>query len=213
MKKIKLTLVAEFSVILIIFGSLSGLLIFTDVYDETDSRITSTLCLSCIKLDPVDTYGWRLDKHPQDFVVESLEDTGPVFIVYRTDVCEYCDYMEPLIMEIFGIKFEKEDVFSKVVDFNGTPVTFVHINMDHASGQYKSSRNKYDINGDEAVPMFTTITVKYDKGLVKPYYNTVYGILNPDFNDEERKQYLISIIDEAIKFYNENSAGFRAEDY
>jgi len=199
--------------VLFFISALGSILVFTDVYEETDSRIVSVLCLSCIKLDPVNSFGWNADKNPPNFIVDSLDSTGPIFIAYRTDVCEYCDYMEPLLMEMFNVTFEKEDVFSTVVDFNGTKIVFVHINLDHASGELKSSRNNYDINGDRAVPMFTTITIQYDRGIVTPYYNTIYGKIKKSYTDEQRKQVFANIINEAIKFYDDNIEGFRVGDF
>ena len=138
--------------------------------------------------------------HP-NFVIENLTSTGPLFLSFRTDVCAYCDYMEPLVKEIFfNLTFEKEDVFYKIVNFNGTDVTFVHINTDYAKGELFRPQETYDIDGDGAVPMFTTITLGYDHGIIKPYYNTVYGILDPDYTDRERMELLTNIILDGIEY-------------
>lgn len=208
MKKI---LALQITALILASGTLGGMFAFTDVYDEVHSRIVSVTCLSCIKLDPVISLDFTFDTangedHPK-FIMDYLEK-GPVFLAFRTDVCVYCDDMEPLIMQIFNLEFEKEDVFAETVDFNGTDFTFIHINNDHATGDFKGLQAFYDIDGDNAVPMFTTITLGYYHGFIKPYYNTVYGILEPDYTDEQRIQLLTNIIGNGIELYEENRPGF-----
>lgn len=210
MKKI---LALQITALILVSGALGGMFVFTDVYDEVYSRIVSIICLSCIKLDPIISLDFTFktadDKDHPNFVIENLTSTGPLFLSFRTDVCTYCDHMEPLVKEIFfNLTFEKEDVFYKIVNFNGTDVTFVHINTDYAKGELFRSQETYDIGGDGAVPMFTTITLGYDRGIIKPYYNTVYGILDPDYTDRERIELLTNIILDGIELYNENRPGF-----
>lgn len=209
MKKI---LTLQITALVLISGALGGMFVFTDVYDEVHTRIVSILCLSCIKLDRVVsldfTFKTANDKDHPDFIIDNLTKKGPVFLAFRTDVCNYCDDMEPLLMEIFNLTFKKEDVFYETVDFNGSDVTFVHINKDHATGELKDLQPFYDIDGDNAIPMFTTITLGYDRGIVKPFYNTVYGILGSDYTDEQRIEVLTNIILDSIELYNENRPGF-----
>ncbi len=213
MKKI---LVLQITALILISGSLGGMYAFTDVYDEVYSRIVSIICLSCIKLNRVYSQDYKIETangkpHP-NFIIDELTK-GPIFLAFRTDVCAYCDDMEPLVMQIFNVTFEKEDVFSKTVDFNGTGVIFYHINNDHATGELKTLQPFYDIDGDNAVPMFTMMSLEYHRGIVTPYYLTVYGILNPDYTDEQRIEELTNIIFTAIELYKENSQGFRPEDF
>jgi hypothetical protein len=73
---------------------------------------------------------------------------------------------------------------------------FAHINLDYAKGEFKSSRDIYDVQGKRGLPMFTIITLKYDQGIITPYYGTLYGIIKSSFSDEERIQYLKSIMNE-----------------
>ena len=61
--------------------------------------------------------------------------------------------------------------------------------------------------------MFTMMSLEYHRGIVTPYYLTVYGILNPDYTDEQRIEELTNIIFTAIELYKENSQGFRPEDF
>jgi len=208
----KKMLAIQIVALILVSGSLGGMFVFTDVYDDVHARIVSILCLSCVKLNRVISLDFTFETangkdHP-DFIIDNLTKKGPIFLSFRTDVCEYCDYMEPLIKEIFNLEFEKEDVFSITVDFNGTDVTFVHINKDHATGKFKDLQPFYDIDGDNAVPMFTTITLGYDRRIVKPFYNTVYGILDSDYTDEQRIEVLTNIILDGIELYNENRPGF-----
>lgn len=207
-------LALQIAVLVVASGALGGMFFFTDVYDEVYSGIVSILCTSCIKLQQIISLDFTFQTangkpHP-DFVIDNLTNTGPIFITYRTMVCDYCDDMEPLLKEIFGLKFEKEDVFYEIVDFNGANVTFVHINTDFAKGELLESREIYDIDGDNAVPMFTTITLEYNEhdGIVKPYYNTVYGILNLKYDDQQRIEVLTNIIVDGIELYNENRPEF-----
>ena len=204
-------------VALIVFaGAFGGMLATTNVYEETYSRIVSVICLSCIKLDRVYSTDYKVDTangepHP-NFIIEDLE-VGPVFLGFRTDVCDYCDYMEPYIIDIFGVPFEMEDTFREVIDFNGTDIVFYHINNDHAEGELKTLQPFYDIDGQMGVPMFTFITVEYHRGIVSPYYLSVYGILDPDYTDAQRVAEIIKNMQDAIELYNENIEGFIPEDF
>jgi thiol-disulfide isomerase/thioredoxin len=213
MKKI---LVIQITALILVSSSLSGMFAFTDVYDEVYSRIVSVICLSCIKLNRVYSIDYKFETangepHP-GFIINDLEK-GPVFIAFRTDICEYCDYMEPLIKQIFNVSYEIEDVFSETVDFNGTDVIFYHINRDHATGELKSLQPYYDIDGDNAVPMFTLITLEYHRGIVSPYYLTVYGILEPEYTDEQRIEEITNNVLNSIELYKENRQGFIPEDF
>ena len=209
----KKMLTLQITALIVISGALGGMYIFTDVYEEVYSGIVSILCTSCIKLQQIISLDFTFQTangrpHP-DFVIDNLTNDGPVFIAYRTTVCDYCDDMEPLLEEIFDLEFEKEDVFYEIVDFNGANVTFVHINTDFVKEELFESRETYDVDGDNAVPMFTTITLELDvDGIVKPYYNTVYGILDLKYNDQQRIEVLTNIILESIELYSENRPGF-----
>jgi thiol-disulfide isomerase/thioredoxin len=213
MKKI---LAIQITALILVSGVLGGMFVFTDVYDEAYSRIVSVICLSCIKLNRVYSINYEFETanqepHPE-FIIDDLEK-GPIFISFRTDVCDYCDYMEPLIKQIFNLSFEKEDVFSKQINFSGTDITFYHINKDHAEAELKTLQPYYDIDGDEAVPMFTIMTLEYHHGIILPYYLTFYGILDPNYNDEQRIEEITNNILNAIELYKENRQGFIPEDF
>ena len=125
MKKI---LALQITLALVFAGGFSSMIIFTDSYDQVFTRIVSVTCLSCIKLDPKTSSDFLFKtangKNHPDFVLDNLTK-GPIFLAYRKDVCTYCDEMEPLLMDIFNISFEKEDVFYETVVFYGNDVTSV----------------------------------------------------------------------------------------
>jgi len=201
----------QVSMLIVVSAALGGMIFYSGVYCEVYTRIVSVTCLSCIKLDPKTSSDFLFEtangeSHP-DFVLENLSK-GPVFLVYRKDVCTYCDEMEPLIMEILNISFGKEDVFYETVMFNNNPLNFVHINRDHSSQILADSLHIYDKDKINGVPMFTFIAVNYDHdGIVRPYYTTLYAKLGLD-DDEEIKNYLTNIIEDTINLYNDNIAGY-----
>ena len=65
----------------------------------------------------------------------------------------------------------------------------------------------YDKDNIKGLPMFSIITLGYDKGIIKPYYTTLYGSLNLD-NDSDRLNYLIELLQQSIEIYAQNSEGF-----
>jgi len=207
----KKILVVQITLFVVFAGGFGSMILFTDSYDQVFNRIVSVTCLSCLKLDPktssefiFETANGKL--HP-DFVLDNLTK-GPVFLAYRKDVCTYCDEMEPLLMDIFNISFEKEDVFSKTLDFNGNDITFIHVNRDHSSKALRDSLHVYDKDNINGVPMFTIVTINYDHdGIVKPYYSTLYSKLGLT-NDEDIKDFLSEIIEDSITLYNDNIAGY-----
>lgn len=206
MKKL---LAIQFSTFVLISGALGGMVLYTDVYDDVRFGIVSVLCLSCIKLDPKSVVDFTFDtanlQPHSDFVLGNLSK-GPVFLAFREDVCLGCDIMEPIIQDIFEVEFEKEETVVKTVIFNDTNVTFIHINLDHASQELKDSFFVYDKDNVGGVPMFTVITLGYDRGFVKPYYSSVYGTLNLEENIE-RKAFLLEFIQDGIDLFNQNKAG------
>jgi thiol-disulfide isomerase/thioredoxin len=208
MKKI---VAIQLSLIIIIAGVGGSMLVFTDVYDSIHDTIVSTLCLSCIKLDPVSRLEFVFEtangeEHP-DFVLENLTK-GPIFIEYRSDVCLACDMMAPIIKEIFHLSFEKEETLYELVNFNGSNINFYHINLDHASEIQKNSFSIYDKDHRQGVPMFVVITVKYNRGIIEPCYTAAYGTLGLP-TEEERRDMIINMIEDGIKLYEQNHEGYK----
>ena len=207
----KKVIALQISLILVLSVGLGYMFAFTDVYAEVFFNIVSVTCLSCIKLQPVTstdfTFNTANNKAHPDFVVENLSN-GPVFLAYRTNVCEYCDEMDPVLMDIFNVSYTVEDaIVKKVKYFDDTPVTFIHINKDRVDDVFRLSQDVYDKDKIGGVPMFTVVTIGYDRGNISEYYTSVYGVLGfEEYND--RKQALIDIIDDGVRLYNEFGEGY-----
>ena len=210
-KSKKTFLVVQIVAILIVAGGLGGMLATTDVYDNIHDTIVSTLCLSCIKLDPLSTLEFVFEtgngeEHP-DFVLQNLT-SGILFIEYRSDVCTACDIMAPIIKDIFGLHFEKEDTLYELVDYDGSDVHFYHINLDHATQIQEDSFPTYDKDNRGGVPMFVVITVKYNRGIIDPCYAAAYGTLGLDAS-EERRDFVTDMLDDGINLYELNHDGYQ----
>ena len=208
-KAFRATQIAALVVMLSVFG---GMLAFSDIYSDVNSNIVSVTCLSCIKLQPktsieftFDTYGGV--QHPE-FVKQNLTQ-GPVFLAYRTIVCDFCDVMDPVLEDIFDVNYSVQDpIVVKKKDFDGNTVTFIHINNDIVTDEFKKSQEVYMEEAFKtSVPMFTLVTVRYNRGEVEPYYATAYGVLEKDTFDE-RKQVLLDTINDGIDLYNEFEEGY-----
>ena len=197
--------------LLLISGALGGLLSSSTIYDDVRSSIVTVLCLSCIKLDPKTVREFTFTTpnnadHP-DFIIENLT-RGPIFLAYREDVCEACDTMEPIIQEIFGVEYEKEETFFEPVLIDSANVTFIRINIDHTSMELRETLTFYDKENVSGLPMFTFVTLGYDRGFIKPYYVSVYGTLGLE-TYEERENLLTTLLQESIDLYKENLEGFQ----
>jgi hypothetical protein len=208
MKKIA---VIQITLILMISGAGIGMLLYTDVYEDVHDTIVSTLCLSCIKLDPISRLDFVFEtangKNHPNFVLENLT-TGPLFIEYRTDVCAACDEMAPIVKDIFDVSFEKEDTLYELVNYNGSTVHFYHINLDHATEIQKNSFPIYDKDHRQGVPMFVVITVKYHRGPIEPCYTAAYGTVGQK-TEEGRRELLTDMIDDALNLYTQNKEGYK----
>ena len=207
MKKI---FVIKIALIVLITAGI-GNMVYYGTYDEIHGTIVSTLCLSCIKLDPVSTLDFVFEttngaEHPK-FVLENLT-TGILFIEYRSDVCKACDDMAPIIKDIFDLSFEKEDTIYERLNYSGSIVNFYHLNLDHATPIQIDSFYAYDKDQRGGVPMFVVITVKYDRGIIKPCFTSAYGTLGLD-TDPERKDFVLAMLDDGINLYEQNSAGYQ----
>ena len=198
--------VVQISTLLLISGAFGGMMLFTDIYDDIQSNIVSLLCMSCIKLKYKTqlnfTFGTATGQPHPNFIRDNLTK-GPVFLAFRTKVCEACDDMEPIIQEIFSVEFEKEETFYETVNFNGTDVAFIHINLDNSSEELEELFPIYDKDNVTGVPMFTIITLGYDSGFIKPYYVTAYSILS--------KELLTNIILDGINLYNKFHESYKIE--
>jgi hypothetical protein len=187
-----------------------GMLIGTEVYAEVHNGIVSVLCLSCIKLDPVTsadfTFETATDEDHPNFIIENLTE-GIVFLHFSGDACHACEVMHPVIEEIFNITFSEQDMLYKRLQYQNITLNYYFTNIDHAVDYRIKSFFTYDKEHIEGLPMFTIMTINYDRGIVKPYYTSLYGILNLDTN-EERLAFLQDVLDDSIQLWNENIPGF-----
>ncbi len=207
MKKI---LAIQISALIIVSGSLGGMLVFTGIYEEVHSGIVSVLCLSCLKLDPKTKTDFTFETadgepHP-DFVLENLTK-GVVFLHYSEDACPGCDIMYPIIQDLFNITFGKKDTIHEIISFEDSDVAYFYTNVDHTSEEIKNSLPTYDKEHISGLPMFAIITLGYDKGIIRPYYTTIYGTLGLD-SDEDRFAFLTELMQDSIDIYNQNSEGY-----
>ncbi|MDX1798546.1 MAG: hypothetical protein R3255_07850 [Candidatus Lokiarchaeia archaeon] len=207
MKKI---IIIQLSLLILISGSLSFMVIQTDIYDRIQSSIVEVLCLSCLKLEPKTETDFVFmtangQPHP-NFVLENLTK-GVIFLHYSEDACHGCDIMYPIIKDLFNIEFGKEDMVYNITTFENNTIPYYYINLDHTNDLMRNSFNIYDKDNVKGLPMFTIVTLGYDRGIIKPYYTTLYGTLNLD-NDEDRFDYLTELLIESIDIYSENSEGY-----
>jgi len=209
----KEVLVFQIAALVALSTGLGYMFAFTDVYNDVLNDIVSVTCLSCIKLSPVTTVEFTFDTykgrpHPE-FVLENLSN-GPIFIAYRSTVCEFCDVMDPVIEKVLNIEHINQQGFLTFnIDYNGTDLFFLHINKSEAPEVYSNSQLVYMKDVFEtSVPMFTMVTIRYHRGVVEPYYSTAYGILGQE-TFEGQKQALTSIIEDGIRLYEENKAGYQ----
>jgi len=210
MKKLR---VVQITALLIVSAALGGLVSTSDIYTDVREGIVSVLCLSCIKLEPKTLVEFTFDtanNEPHaDFVLENIT-SGPIFIFYSEDACHACDLMEPVVKDMFQVDFNKNSWHFEHINYNDTLIPFLFTNIDHSPTFMRDSLSIYDKDHIQGLPMFTLVTVNYDRGIVKPFYTSVYGTLTLD-TDEERKQFLVEMINDGIELYNEFITGYNPE--
>lgn len=194
-------------VLLVVFlGAFGGMFAYTDVYGNIKSTIVDTTCFSCIKMDPISKINFTFETvddrpHPS-FVLDNLTK-GPVFLAFRQDVCTACDEIDPILKDIFDVEFGKKELFYETVDYEGSNVSFFHINVDHVSGEFLDSFFIYDKDKRSGVPMYVIITYGNNSGVIQPYYATAYSLLGQS-HQEHREKFLRDMISKGIDYYNRN---------
>jgi len=199
-------LVIQITIFLVFAGLFGYMVSYTSVYDDIKSTIVTTTCFSCIKMDPVThidfTFETANGQPNPEFVVDNLTK-GPVFLAFRQDVCTACDKMDPILKSVFGIDFEKKVLFYQTVSFDGSNVTFFHINLDHASGDFLNAFSIYDVDVRSGVPMFVIIALGNNSGTIQPCYATAYSLLG-ESQEEHRGKFLQDMVSMGINRYDEN---------
>jgi len=203
--------ILQISTALIVSLALAGMLIGTDVYAEVQDGIVTVICLSCLKLDPKTTIDFTFQTannhtHPS-FVLDNITD-GIVFLHFSEDACPGCDIMLPIIQDLFSVDYEKEDMFSTILSYDNHNITYFYTNIDHAIQERVNALEIYDQKHIKGLPMFTVVTLGYDKGIIKPYYASIYGTLGLDTN-QQREAFLEEILEDGIELYNENRPGYK----
>jgi len=191
-------------------ASLSYIMVATHVYGDVKEKMVSVPCLSCIKMDPKTTLNFRFETaNGENFPVFILENLsrGPIFLHFRVDICTACDEMDQVIGEIFDLDDMDEPFIVKSKNFSGVKITLIHVNLDHADEIFKEIYKTFDISGQGVVPMYTIITIGYDRGVVKPCYATGYGFLGKS-GPAEAKKVLICLIEDAVELYRMNIKGY-----
>lgn len=200
-------LVVQVSLLILFAGGTVGMIYYTDIYEDIQSTIVLTTCFSCIKMDPVTrlvyTFTTANNKPHPSFILDNLTK-GPVFLGFRQDVCHACDEMDPIMEEIFNVQFGKKELFYKTINYEGSNVSFFHINLDHTSGDFKESFYIYDKDQRVGVPMFVIITLGNNNGVIEPYYTTAYAMLGFRHHEQrQRERFLRDMITQGIDFYNQ----------
>jgi len=193
----------QISLLVLFAGAFGGMVVFTNIYQDIKSTIVDQVCTSCIKMDPVSPIEFKFDTvnnrpHPR-FVKDNLTK-GLVFLAFRTDVCHGCDEMEDVLKELFDVDFGSKELFYKRIDFDGSNISFFHINVNHVSGEFYDSFDIYDRRQKGEVPLFVVITLGNNSGNIEPYYAIAYGTLGKQ-GVEDRKEFLKDMIEPAIAEY------------
>lgn len=208
----KKMLVIQISLLLLVSGSLGGMLYYTDIYEEIQGGIVEVLCLSCIKLNPKTSTDFTFDtangKPHSKFVLDYISE-GPVFLHYSEDDCPGCDVMFPIIKQFLNVEPEKEKSHHKMTSFENqtVPYFYIYLDDDATSQEWLDSFYIYDKDHIQGLPMFTVITLGYaHSGKIEPYYSTLYGAFKE--NTQQRIDLLTELMQEAFELYYENLPGY-----
>lgn len=202
--------ILQISIAIIISIGFTGMLVGTDVYADVQDGIVTVLCLSCLKLDPKTTVDFTFDtanNDPHPFYVLDNITEGIVFLHFSEDACPGCDVMLPVVQNLFNVSYEKEDMFSKILSYNNHTIAYFYTNIDHATDQRADALEIYDQKQLKGLPMFTVVSLGYEKGIVNPYYASVYGTLGLD-NNPDRTDLFENILQDSIDLYDENRPGY-----
>ena len=145
--------------------------------------------------------------HP-DFILDILENKGPILILYGENACAACDDMiYNVIQPYFQIEFDKTISGDFDINSRGLNFTYVYIYIDdHATSQERiDSYDVYDIEHIKGFPMFVVITIGNDGGVIKPYYTTLYGKFEENNNYPKMAETFAELIGTSMEFYDEYS--------
>jgi len=202
--------VLQVAVFLVVTGSLGGMFVYTDIYEDVQSKIVETICLSCAKLDtnlPVAfTFETANGKDHPEFVKDILKNKGPILIQYGEKACAACeDMIYNIIQPHFEIEFDKTISQDFDLDIHGLKFTYVYIYIDDpATPQEKiDSYDIYDLEHIKGFPMFSVITIEYDhSGKIKPYYASLYGKFEKNNDYDKMYETFADLIGTSMELFN-----------
>ncbi len=206
--------IAQITILIIITGCFSGMIIGTDVYEEVQGHIVEVLCLSCLKLDPKTIVEFTFETvddtaHP-DYVLDNLS-SGIVVLHFSEDACPGCDIMYPVMKDLLSVDFDKGGVYLTQIRYESENISYFYTNIDSekATSERTDPFETYDIQDVNGLPMFVIVTLGYDKGIIKPKFTTLYATLGLE-SDEKRLELLEEVLDDAFILWNENTAGYES---
>ena len=208
--------VVQIAVLIVISGSLGGMFVYTDIYEDVQSKIVETICLSCAKLDtnlPVRfTFETANGKDHPDFIVDILKNKGPILIQYGEKACAACDDMiNNIIKPYFNLEFDKTITFNTEVNAHNLSFVYIYIYIDNPSTPQErlDSFDIYDIEHLQGFPMFTIITIEYDhSGEIKPFFTSLYGKFEPNDNYEKMTETFTNLLKNSEELWNRNIPGY-----
>lgn len=213
MKKI---IIVQMIVFLVISSSLGGMLFFTDIYEDIQSKIVETICLSCAKLDtnlPVEfTFDTANGQPHPDFVVDTLKTKGPILIEYGEKACASCeDMINNIIKPYFNLQFDETISFETDVNAHNLSFKYIYIYIDDPSTPQEriDAYDVYDTEHIKAFPMFTIITIEYDhSGQIKPFFVSLYGKFEPNDNYAKMIETFTELIVFSMEMWDRNIPGY-----
>ena len=113
----------------------------------------------------------------------------------------------------FKIEFEEDkSSFETQVIAGNISFYYIYIYKDPSMPKTEKTESfwTYDKDNIRGFPMFTIITIEYDHGgEIKPYYTTLYGEFEDDYNYKKMYETFIEILEFSNELYDRNIAGYK----
>jgi len=214
--KVNTLFVIQATAIILIAGSLGGMFVYTDIYEDVQRGIVEVLCLSCIKLQPITSRDFTFEtangaNHPS-FVTDTLREEGIILIQYGEKACTACiEMIDNIIKPYFNLEFDKTKSHEFTVDLGNFSFQYIYIYVDDddTSQELKDSYKIYDKDHIGGFPMFTIITIEYHHGgEIRPFYTSLYGKFEKNNNYPKMYQTFYELLEESNELYERNIIGF-----
>jgi len=164
--------------------------------------------VNVVKASDSFTFETANGKDYPDFILDILENKGPILILYAEKACAACDDMiYNVIQPYFEVEFDKTISGDFDIDSHGLNFTYVYIYIDDpATSQERiGSYGIYDIEHIKGFPMFVVISIDNDDGVIKPCYTTLYGKFEDNNNYPKMAQRFSELIVAGMELYDEYS--------